>query len=244
MREYYEARAGEYDDWWLGSGLFAQRERPGWFEEVLGVAGVLASLPAARTLDVACGTGFLTKFLHGEVTGLDQSESMLRLAASHAPNARFMQGDALALPFPAAAFDRLVAGHFYGHLEDGDRVRFLAEAHRVAGELVIVDVRPPGGSARHIVSDARTASGSGGMTATGAIVGVRGGIASNPGGDSILFVPFSGGPLVVLVAFANGGTLGNGIATDGTFVYYSGQDIEGNQGGVEATPLNAAELAS
>ena len=31
---------------------------------------------------------------------------------------------------------------------------------------------------------------------------------------------------MVLVAFANGGTLGNGIATDGTFVYYSGQDIE------------------
>jgi hypothetical protein len=79
------------------------------------------------------------------------------------------------------------------------------------------------------------------MTATGAIVGVRGGIASNPGGDSIIFVPFSGGPPVVLVALANGFTLGNGIATDGTFVYYSGQDIEGNAGGVEATPLDAAD---
>src|ERR1017187_9191926 len=107
MRECYEARAGENDDWWLGTGLFAQRERPGWFEEVLGVASVLASLPAARTLDVACGTGFLTKFLHGEVTGLDQSESILRLAAWRAPNARFMQGDAFELPFPPAPSDRL-----------------------------------------------------------------------------------------------------------------------------------------
>jgi SAM-dependent methyltransferase len=139
MREYYEARAGEYDDWWLGTGLFAQGERPGWFEEVLGVASVLASLPAARTLDVACGTGFLTKFLHGEVTGLDQSESMLRLAASRAPNARFMQGDAFELPFAPAAFDRLVTGHFYGHLEEGDRSRFLAESRRVATELIVVD---------------------------------------------------------------------------------------------------------
>lgn len=139
MREYYEARAVEYDDWWQGKGLFSQRERPGWFEEVLAVASVLTSLPAARTLDVACGTGFLTKFLHGAVTGLDQSESMLRLAASRAPNARFVQGDAFELPFPPAAFDRLVAGHFYGHLEETDRRRFLAESRRVASELIVVD---------------------------------------------------------------------------------------------------------
>ncbi len=139
MREYYEARANEYDDWWLGKGLFADRDRPGWFEEVVGVVGTLASFPPARTLDVACGTGFLTKFLHGEVIGLDQSDSMLHIAGSHAPNARLVKGDAFALPFPPASFDRVVAGHFYGHLEEPERLRFLGEARRVASELVIVD---------------------------------------------------------------------------------------------------------
>lgn len=139
VRDYYEARADEYDDWWLGEGLFADRERPGWFSEVLRVAGVLAGLPAARTLDVACGTGFLTKFLHGDIVGLDQSASMLRIAGSRAPNARFVHGDALALPFPPSFFERLVTGHFYGHLEDEDRCRFLVEARRVARELVVVD---------------------------------------------------------------------------------------------------------
>ena len=34
VREYYERRAPEYDDWWNGTGLFAQRERPGWHDEV------------------------------------------------------------------------------------------------------------------------------------------------------------------------------------------------------------------
>ena len=29
MREYYEQRAAEYDDWWLGTGRFEQRDRPG-----------------------------------------------------------------------------------------------------------------------------------------------------------------------------------------------------------------------
>jgi len=27
MRSYYEQRAPEYDDWWLGTGLFEARER-------------------------------------------------------------------------------------------------------------------------------------------------------------------------------------------------------------------------
>jgi len=30
-------------------------------------------------------------------------------------------------------------GHFYGHLEPAERERFLAEARRVAPELVVVD---------------------------------------------------------------------------------------------------------
>jgi hypothetical protein len=29
MRRYYHTRAAEYDDWWLGQGLFSDRERPG-----------------------------------------------------------------------------------------------------------------------------------------------------------------------------------------------------------------------
>ena len=139
MREYYDARAGEYDDWWLGKGLFADRPRPGWFEEVLRLVGMLAELPAARTLDVACGTGFLTRFLHGEVVGIDQSAQMIAIAASRAPNARFMTGDALELPFEPASFSRVVTGHFYGHLEEAARTRFLSEVSRVARELVIVD---------------------------------------------------------------------------------------------------------
>ena len=89
MKSYYERRAPEYDDWWLGTGLHAERDRPGWDEEVEALIGALAELPPARTLDVACGI--------------------------------------------------LFTGHFYGHLEEAERQRFLAEARRVAGELVVAD---------------------------------------------------------------------------------------------------------
>jgi len=142
VKTYYDRRAFEYDDWWLGEGLYADRDRPGWSEELDVLAGVVAGLPPARTLDVACGTGFLTRHLRGDVVGLDQSERMLAVAREQMPTARFVEGDALALPFENREFDRVFTSYFYCHLEEGDRARFLAEACRVARELVVVGSVP------------------------------------------------------------------------------------------------------
>ena len=61
MRAYYDRRAAEYDDWWLGTGRFAEQERPGWPAEVEQLVELIAGLEPARVLDVACGTGFLTR---------------------------------------------------------------------------------------------------------------------------------------------------------------------------------------
>ena len=139
MKAYYDRRAPEYDDWWRGTGLFASRHRPGWHEEAASLAKTLETLPPARTLDVACGTGFLTQYLSGEITGLDQSASMLELAQAKVPDGRFLQADALELPFADGSFERVLTSFFYGHLEEPDRATFLREARRVATELVVVD---------------------------------------------------------------------------------------------------------
>jgi ubiquinone/menaquinone biosynthesis C-methylase UbiE len=144
VREYYDARAPEYDEWYEGLGRFAPLDRSHWDDELRDLERTTASLAPARTVDVACGTAFLTRHLRGDVTGLDQSERMLAIARERMPNARFVRGDALDLPFPDDSFERVFTGHFYGHLEEPERVRFLAEARRVAPELVVVDaaVRP------------------------------------------------------------------------------------------------------
>jgi ubiquinone/menaquinone biosynthesis C-methylase UbiE len=139
MRAYYDRRAPGYDDWWFGAGKFAARDRPGWFEEVEELFGVVRSLPAARVLDVACGTGHMTRHLAGEVTGLDQSPAMVQIASQRLPHARILRGEAVPLPFADGEFDRVFTGHFYGHLLDDEREPFLAEARRVAIELVVVD---------------------------------------------------------------------------------------------------------
>jgi demethylmenaquinone methyltransferase/2-methoxy-6-polyprenyl-1,4-benzoquinol methylase len=139
VKTYYERRAREYDDWWLGTGRFAERDRPGWDDEVEALTAALAALPRARTLDIACGTGFLTRHLPGEIVGLDQSATMIDEARRQAPQAAFVQGNALELPFEDGSFDRIFTAHFYGHLEGEDRERFLREARRVARELVVAD---------------------------------------------------------------------------------------------------------
>jgi ubiquinone/menaquinone biosynthesis C-methylase UbiE len=138
VKAYYDRRAPEYDDWWLGRGLYADRERPGWEDELGLLEGVIRELPPMRTLDVACGTGFLTKHLRGDVIGVDASERMLEVARAQAPAAQFEQGDALSLQFDDGAFDRVFTSYFYCHLEDEERERFLAEARRLAPELVVV----------------------------------------------------------------------------------------------------------
>jgi ubiquinone/menaquinone biosynthesis C-methylase UbiE len=145
VKAYYDARAPEYDDIWLGRGRYAERSQDGWDEDRDALIGALRALPPARTLDVACGTGFLTRHLPGEVLGLDQSPRMLVIAGRRV---EVVQGDALALPFADGSFERVFTSFFYGHLEEDDRLRFLEEARRVAPELVVVDSAPPDGVPR------------------------------------------------------------------------------------------------
>jgi demethylmenaquinone methyltransferase/2-methoxy-6-polyprenyl-1,4-benzoquinol methylase len=160
VKAYYDARAPEYDDWWLGRGLFADRELPGWDEALRDLEGAIASLPPARTLDVACGTGFLTRHLRGDVVGLDASARMLDEARRQAPDAAFVQGDALALPFENGSFERLFTSYFYCHLEEEERVSFLREARRVAGKLVVVGSRWNGVDPRTRWEERRLSDGS------------------------------------------------------------------------------------
>jgi SAM-dependent methyltransferase len=136
---YYDQRAHEYDEWYLGRGQFAERDRPGWNAEVDQMVSLVAQLPAARTLDVGCGSGFLTRHLRGVVVGADQSPAMVALTQSRLPQGVAVVADALSLPFADHAFDRILTGHFYGHLPADEREAFLGEACRVAGELIVID---------------------------------------------------------------------------------------------------------
>ena len=99
-------------------------------------------LPAnAQLLDVACGTGDLSIALFektgAQVIGLDFCRPMLELAARKAPQLRFVEGDALQLPFAEASFDAITIG--FG-------LRNLSSVERGLGELRRV-LKPQGWAA-------------------------------------------------------------------------------------------------
>ena len=136
---YDDQRAAEYDGWCPCVGRFAYRNRPGWAEEGDRLVELVSAVPPTRTPDVACGSDFLTRHLRGLAVGLDQSRAMVALTQLRQPDGLARMGDALDLPFADRSFDRILTGHFYGHLSGDECDAFLAGARRGASELVVVD---------------------------------------------------------------------------------------------------------
>jgi ubiquinone/menaquinone biosynthesis C-methylase UbiE len=135
MKEYYDRRAPEYDatsyEPTLASDDAADLER---------LEAFVAGIGPGRIVDIACGTGWLTRLLRGEVVGVDQSEAMLRLARERVPEAQFIRADVPPLPFPDDSFDVALAAHIYCHLPDEEERReFVSEALRVAPSVVVVE---------------------------------------------------------------------------------------------------------
>lgn len=106
-----------------------------WPVHVIKAAGVGRG---DRTLDIACGTGVLTRELPAIVgetpppVGLDISPGMLEVAHRLHPAIEWRQGDAGALPFEDRSFDRVLCQ--YGLMFFPDRVGALGEMARVLAE--------------------------------------------------------------------------------------------------------------
>jgi ubiquinone/menaquinone biosynthesis C-methylase UbiE len=82
-----------------------------WASQVADAAQISSG---QRILDVACGTGILTREVANRVgvsglaIGLDLNEGMLAVAKSKAPEIEWRQGRAEALPFDSNSFDAVV----------------------------------------------------------------------------------------------------------------------------------------
>jgi len=102
----------------------------------------------ARVLDVGCGTGDLSIELFektaARVIGIDFCRPMLQLAKQKAPRLKFIEGDALKLPFADASFDGITVGFALRNLSSVEEG--LAELRRVLrprGWLAILEFSQP-----------------------------------------------------------------------------------------------------
>ena len=120
--------------------MFAARSAARWEEDREALIGVLGRAGAGaharrrlrHGLPDAVAARLADRPRPERVDGRDRRRRGCRLRAS-------CVADALPLPFADGEFERVFTGHFYGHLVEASRVRFLREARRVAPELVVVD---------------------------------------------------------------------------------------------------------
>ncbi len=120
------AAATVYEEFFVPA-LFSQ-----WAHPVLDAAEVQGG---DRVLDVACGTGVLTRAAAervapaGSVTGLDANRGMLAVAERLAPEIDWAHGDAESLPFDDESFESVVSQ--FGLMFFADRTGAIAEMIRV-----------------------------------------------------------------------------------------------------------------
>ena len=113
LQSYYAARASEYDR----VDLKPERQ-----SDLRRIEQWLPSLLAGATvLEVACGTGYWTRFIvpvASAVVALDSSPETLHIARERvvAPHAEFHIGDAYALPRFGRSFNAAFAGFWFSHV--------------------------------------------------------------------------------------------------------------------------------
>jgi len=127
---------------------------PPWFNRFIGrfqaraVARALAGLPlrGTRALDVGCGMGRWTRWLHARgahVTGIDPTEEMLEAARRLSPDLDYRRMSATAIGLPDAEFDLVTAVTVVQHLRPEEQRRGMAEIARVlrpGGHALLLDL--------------------------------------------------------------------------------------------------------
>jgi SAM-dependent methyltransferase len=144
QRNYYEARAAEYDEWFLRQGRYDRGEshRREWFREVgIAEAALRTALPEGDVLELACGTGLWTRHLTGNnrrVVAVDASPDAIARNRQRlrSPAVEYVLADLFSWTPPPGQFDAVVFCFWLSHVP---RARFDA-----LWELVRTALKPGG----------------------------------------------------------------------------------------------------
>jgi len=147
---YYDERAPEYDEVYLGGGpAFPKPEL--YKQDVDTIIKIVKNFGAGSTIDIACGTGFWLPHYAGncaKITLLDQSGKMLaeckertkRLGIIEKCN--FIHSDFFNSVLEMESFDSAVVGFFISHLTDERMESFFQKLNDIlksGARLLIID---------------------------------------------------------------------------------------------------------
>jgi demethylmenaquinone methyltransferase/2-methoxy-6-polyprenyl-1,4-benzoquinol methylase len=152
IREMFTAIAPRYD--LLNHVLSMNVDRLWWNRTARQFKHILRQ-SNTRVLDLCCGTGDMTFALlrmagtfPTEILGADFSHAMLQRAGAKSKGLRmrWIEADALNMPFPDSSFDLITSAFGFRNLSDYDAgLREILRALRSEGECGILDFGEPGG---------------------------------------------------------------------------------------------------
>ena len=152
VREMFTSIAPRYD--LLNHLLSFNIDRLWWRKTARAFADIL-SRPEAQVLDLCCGTGDMTLALRRQagkscprILGADFSHAMLQRASQKAAATplRWIEADALRLPFPDDHFDLITSAFGFRNLANYDAgLQEIMRVLRPGGEFGILDFGEPEG---------------------------------------------------------------------------------------------------
>ena len=132
--EYYQARAGEYDEWFLRQGRYdhGPEHRVAWFREVaLLEAALHQELQSGEVLELACGTGLWTQHLveqHSRVVAIDASPEAIAINRHRVQSSvvEYIVTDLFTWQ-PETRFDAVFFSFWLSHVPGNEFERFWAK---------------------------------------------------------------------------------------------------------------------
>lgn len=150
QRDYYRARAPEYDRWWLRQGRFDRGPEANarWWTEAEALERVLdAFAPRGRVLELACGTGLWTRHLvryADRLTAVDAAPEVLAINRARVsdPRVSYVEADLFDWEAEAGAYDACVFAFWLSHVPADRFAAFWARVARALadhGRVLFID---------------------------------------------------------------------------------------------------------
>ena len=151
MMSYYDERAQEYDEIYLGKGPASILDSTIYINEETKIGRIVSTFGRGHLIDVGCGTGFWLPYYArncSRVTLIDQSKNMLSECKRRTENLGlkdkccFAQGDFFELAFRKCIFDSAIVGFLISHLSLEREQSFFAKLKKILkpnAPLMIID---------------------------------------------------------------------------------------------------------
>ncbi len=129
---HFTARAHKYDDsskWCTDEAMLET------------IISTLSPAAEATVLDIACGTGLVSRKLHGRVrhlVGIDLTEAMFHKARIHTDS--LVKGSAERLPFRAGSFDVVLERQGIQFMEAASAVAEMCRATKPGGKVCLIQL--------------------------------------------------------------------------------------------------------